>query len=164
MKKYFSFILPCVLCVACAGTADIKQQRADVKIDFPENFRQWTHVKTAINGPHMVGYSGFHHVYANAKAMEGYKTGNFPDGAMMAFEVVESLEQKNGDVLEGKRKLVDVMMKFANGNQTTGGWMFEGFRGSGAEWKGSLTDPKKQCFDCHASQHARDFVFSAYRQ
>jgi hypothetical protein len=102
MKICSPFFLLYLLCAACTGTANTAQNKAGEKMDFPQNFRQWTHVKTAINGPHMVLYSGFHHIYANAKAMEGYKTGKFSDGAMMAFEVVESLEQKMATYLKAK--------------------------------------------------------------
>jgi len=66
-----------------------KKPSGDILI--PEGYRNWTHVKTAVNNPAFASHSGFHHIYANAKALEGYKTGQFADGAIIVFDVLESL-------------------------------------------------------------------------
>lgn len=134
-------------------------------VPYPEGYREWTHVKTAINGPAApVTHQGFHHIYANGTAMEGYRSGKFADGSVIVFDVIESLAQSNGNVVEGKRKLVDVMVKDSQRYDSTGGWGFEEFN------QGSIADRKilhlarERCFNCHASQKQKDFVFSGYRE
>jgi len=51
-----------------------------------------------------------HHIYANAKAVEGYRTGRFPDGAIIVFDRFRL--QVNGTTTKiGDRQLVDVMVR-----------------------------------------------------
>jgi len=129
----------------------------------PEGYRNWTHVKTAVNNPTFASHSGFHHIYANPKAMEGYKTGQFADGSIIVFDVLESLPQKNGDIYEGKRKLIDVMVKNSSHFNEMGGWGYEEFIYSDSLTTKALHPTKEQCFNCHNTRKANDFIFSNYR-
>jgi hypothetical protein len=161
MKKY-----PLLILLAVIGIASMKAVIRPQKelVPYPEGYRKWTHVKTAINGPTApVTHQGFHHIYANDKALEGYRSGKFVDGSVIVFDVIESLAQPNGNITEGKRKLVDVMVKDTQRYDSTGGWGFEEFN------EGLITDrkilhlAKQRCFNCHASQKDKDFVFSGFR-
>ena len=142
------------------------QSRKEVpdKISFPDGYRNWTHIKSAINNPSFATHSGFHHIYANQKALQGYQTGKFADGAILVFDVLESIAQQNGDLIEGKRKLVDVMVKDSVKYIETGGWGYEEFIYQGVSEIKTLHPSKTQCFSCHTSQKNNDFVFSKYRE
>lgn len=156
------------LFAAAVGSAvyfypQMRRTAAADEIKFPENYREWTHVKTAINNPTFASHAGFHHIYANEKALEGYKTGKFSDGAVIVFDVLEAVTEKNGDVTEGKRKLIDVMVKNEKKFKETGGWGYEEFIYSDSSAIKRLRPTKTQCFECHASQKERDYVFSRFR-
>jgi len=132
--------------------------------DYPAGFREWLHVKSAIiTGAHPAARTeaGIHHIYANAKAVEGYRTGHFRDGSIVVFELVE-LDDKPGLLLEGARRRVDVMVKDAGRFAATGGWGFSRFSGD-SQTGGTITDAAKACFECHSSQKEHDFVFSKIR-
>ncbi len=131
---------------------------------FPSNYRKWVHVKTTLIGPQSKNFArngGIHHFYANEKALEGYRTGTFPDGAILVDDLLEAKEDA-GVTREGQRRRVAVMTKFAERYLATGGWDFEIFKGDNKA-EGSL-DPKEKaaCFACH--QKGRDSVFSEFRE
>lgn len=139
---------------------------ADVApVPYPKGYRQWQHVKSMVIEPgHSLyeAFGGIHHLYANAKAMEGYRSGKFPDGAVIVFDL---LEAKSGDkaVTEGKRKVVGVMLRDARRYAATGGWGFEGFAGDSDTQRAVGDKAATACFTCHEAQKQRDFVFSNYR-
>jgi hypothetical protein len=94
------------------------------EVPYPEGFRNWKHVKTAIIGPQSPAFAhwgGFHHIYANDKAVEGYKSNHFPNGSILVFDVLEAI-QKDSDFGEGKRRKIDVMVKDSVLFAGTGGW------------------------------------------
>jgi hypothetical protein len=55
------------------------------------------------------------------------------------------------------------MVKNAKIHAETGGWGFEVFKGDGRDER-AVTEAKTQCFACHQSQRASDYVFSTYRK
>jgi hypothetical protein len=135
-------------------------------VPYPKGYRDWTHVKSMILNPgHPLydAFGGIHHIYANKKAMEGYRSGKFPDGAVIVFDL---LEAKSADhaVVEGARKVVGVMHKDAAKWKATGGWGFEGFKGDSTTERAVGKNAASACFDCHAQQKDKDYVFSAYRK
>lgn len=134
-------------------------------IAYPDGYRHWTHVKTMLIEPgHPLygSFGGIHHLYANDKAMEGYRSGRFPDGARIVFDL---LAADGGDhaVTEGARKFTAVMVKDASRHAATGGWGFEAFEGDSHDRRVVGANAAKACFACHASQKAHDYVFSSYR-
>src|SRR4249919_21974 len=55
-------------------------------VPYPEGFRSWQHVISDIVGPEAQSFparGGIHHFYANAKAVEGYRTGKFSNGSIL---------------------------------------------------------------------------------
>ena len=86
-------------------------------IPFPKEYRKWAHVKSTLIGPQHASFAnngGIHHFYANEKAMEGYRTGKFPDGSVLIDDLLEAQESK-GITTEGPRRRLAVMMRRAAG-------------------------------------------------
>ncbi|MGE0131556.1 MAG: cytochrome P460 family protein [Blastocatellales bacterium] len=136
----------------------------DNKVPYPSGFRQWAHVKSAlISPPHPLNetYGGFHHIYANEKAMEGYRSGKFPDGALIVFDVREA-QAKDGLTTEGPRRFIDVMARDSRLYAETGGWGFEKFWGDSPADRKLDARAAAACFACHAKQKEGDYVFSAF--
>ena len=138
----------------------------DATVPYPNGYRKWVHVGTTLVGPQspfFAGSGGIHHIYANEKAMKGYETGKFPDGAILVFDLLDTKEL-NGATLEGARKRLDIMLKDAQRFPKTGGWGFERFLGD-SETERALTEERRgQCFSCHEKRKTEDFVFSKYRK
>jgi len=138
------------------------QSRASVP--YPEGYRNWVHVKSMLilpGHPLYESFGGIHHIYANDKAMRGYRTGKFPDGSIIVFDLLEA-KSENNTYVEGPRKVVGVMYKNSKLFKETGGWGFEAFKGDTRERV--VKDAEQDCFSCHASQEQTDFVFSQYRK
>ena len=151
-----------LLCVVLAAAALAGSKGS--AIPFPENYRQWTHVKSTLVGPQAPGFQnngGYHHFYANEQAMEGYRTGTFPDGSILIDDGLESIE-KDGVTSEGARRRVAVMVRDSRRFPESGGWGFEWYPGD--THAGSLdTSQKAACLICH-QKAAPDLVFSQFRK
>jgi len=133
---------------------------------FPTGYRSWTHVKSALVGstfPSFDTQGGLHHIYANDKAMEGLRSGSFPDGATLVFDLVEARE-KNGLTAEGPRRRVDVMVKDRQGYPKSGGWWFGRYLGDDREHEALSPTERADCFRCHQQPRTRDLVFSEFRK
>jgi hypothetical protein len=84
-------------------------------VPFPAEYRKWAVARSLVVGPDSKSFAtngGFHHYYANEKAMEGFRTGQFPDGSVVVDERLE-VRQEAGATFEGPRKSVAVMEKEA---------------------------------------------------
>lgn len=142
-----------------------KPPEATALVPYPEGYPQWTHVKTAVIQPGHLAFDhfgGYHHIYANPLAMEGYKTGHFKNGAVLVFDVLEAVEKDNL-LIEGNRRLVDVMVRDSIKYASTGGWGFEEFKGNSKEERTIKSTAATNCYSCHASQASHHFVFSTLR-
>jgi len=131
---------------------------------FPRDFRNWVHVKSAIitsGHPAAQTEGGIHHIYANAKAVEGYASGQFADGSAIVYELLEANE-KDGVISEGARRRVDLMVKDSVRYQSTGGWGFQRFKAASEVSEPGGAD-QKTCFDCHSRAREHGFVFSRIR-
>jgi hypothetical protein len=134
-------------------------------VPYPAGFREWVHVKSAIITPSHASYKtegDLHHIYANRPAVEGYRTGTFADGAVIAYELLETREA-GGVVSEGPRRRLDVMRRDSQRYTATGGWGFERFRGD-SQTDRLLADQGAKCFACHEKQKASGYVFSRIRE
>jgi hypothetical protein len=107
-------------------------------------------------------FGGIHHIYANDKALKGYAAGKFPDGSVIAFDLLEAVAGGNA-VTEGARKVLGVMVKDSRRYAATGGWGFEGFAGGDPAKRAVADKAASACFECHAAQEVTDFVFSTTR-
>jgi hypothetical protein len=140
--------------------------QTQTRVAFPEGYRDWTHVKSAVILPGHVHYNAFggvHHVYANDEALAALKEGTpFPKGAVLVFDLLQEVVEDNA-VTEGVRKVIGVMVKDPDRFPETEGWGFEDFR-QGDAGQPSVTDMRQQCLSCHESQRASDYVYSTYRQ
>jgi len=139
---------------------------ADVQIPFPEDFRTWAHVKSMLIGPESSFFAteaGIHHIYANSTAMEGYRTGRFPDGSIIVYNLLDT-KVVSGNTMEGAAKRVDVMVKDASRYSGSGGWGFAQFIGDNRTDNKMTPDLAATCAACHAKRKDRDYVFSEFRK
>lgn len=134
-------------------------------VPYPEGYRDWSHVKTMVIKPgHALEnpFQGIHHVYGNALAMQGLTNGQYPDGAVLVFDLL-SYSEKDHTIQEADRKLVGVMYKNAKRYKETGGWGFEGFAAN-SKTERLVSDGGVGCFACHAPKAEQDYVYSQYRK
>lgn len=147
------------------GVLAIPVWAADPQVPYPSSYRDWQHVKSMVideGHPLFGAFGGIHHLYANPKAIEGYKAGKFPDGSVIVFDLLEA-SRKDSAVTEGPRKVVGVMHKDAEKYAATGGWGFEGFGGGDQSKRVVGANAASACFACHAPQKDHDYVFSRLR-
>ncbi|MBI3423838.1 MAG: cytochrome P460 family protein [Acidobacteria bacterium] len=140
--------------------------KAEDAVPYPAGYRQWVHVSSALVGPQAPGFAvngGIHHIYANEKALAGYRTGRFPDGSVLVADFLETKEN-NGVTTEAARRRIDVMVKDSQRYAATGGWGFEQFRGDSQTERLVTAEGAAKCFACHASQKETDAVFSKFRE
>lgn len=164
MKKILTIVL--LGYVVTFFVSFIKKDTLNSEVPYPEEYRSWSHVKTAlIDSQSRIfnRFGGFHHIYANDKAMRGLKTGSYEDGAVIVFDVLEAI-RKGGNIVEGKRRMIDVMVKDSKKYGETGGWGFEEFEEDSKTERVVKEAAKEKCFNCHSSRTKNDFVFSDYRK
>lgn len=138
---------------------------AQREVAYPAGYRDWHHVKSMViqqGHPLYESFGGIHHLYANRAALQGYRSGKFPDGAVIVFDLLEAKAADN-TVTEGARKVVGVMVKNAKRHAATGGWGFEGFKGDTRE-RAVGAKAAEACFGCHTQKKDHDFVFSELRR
>lgn len=135
------------------------------EVAYPTGFRAWTHVTSGVispGSPAFDHFGGLHSIYANKPALEGYRTGRYPDGSVLAFDVVALAEDAVSHTsTPGQRRIVDVMVKDSTLYAATGGWGYGEFKGS-SRTERSLTQAQAAgaCHSCHQTRKATDSVFS----
>lgn len=146
------------------GLAAVLAAAAATAVPFPDGFRRFAHVKTTLVGPEANGpakNAGYHHIYANAAALDGYRGGTFADGSVLVFDVLEAQTQ-GGVTREGARKFTDVMLRDPQRFAATGGWGFAEFDAAG---KQTLDEAAAAaCFACHQKRADTGYVFSRLRE
>ncbi|WP_434223263.1 cytochrome P460 family protein [Sinimarinibacterium thermocellulolyticum] len=138
---------------------------ADNAVPYPDGYRNWRHVKSLVIQPgHALydAFGGIHHLYANDKALQGYKTGKFPNGSVIVFDLLDASAADHA-ITEGARKVIGVMHKDAKTFAATEGWGFEGFGGGDRDKRVVGENAATACFACHAAQKDHDYVFSVTR-
>jgi hypothetical protein len=136
------------------------------EVPYPEGYRGWRHVKSMVIGaghPLFEAFGGLHHLYANEKALEGYRSGVYPDGAVIVFDLREA-DAAGGAIVAGKRKVVGVMHRDRAAFAATGGWGFEGFAGESKTARAVADKAATACFQCHQAQQSQEYVFSRYEE
>lgn len=141
------------------------QGPAPARVEYPDGYRGWTHVKSGLTSPTHRNFAttgGFQHVYANAEAMHGYRTRNFPEGSVVVVDWLE-MRDVGGQFVEGARRQVDVMVKDSVRFASTGGWGFQRFVGDSRTELAASPTPQ-ECFACHNRLRKDGLVLSAYRR
>ena len=162
MNRKLVTIINTLIIISCLLSVSNAQ---DVLIEYPESYRTWTHIKSmVIQEGHSLhdSFGGMHHIYANDKALKGYQTGNFIDGAIIIFDLLEASVENNA-IAEGKRKVLGVMVKDSKQFGDTAGWGFEGFVAGDPVNRAVGKDYEEACFACHTVQKDNDYVFSKWR-
>lgn len=134
-------------------------------VAYPTGYRNWHHIKSMVINPgHALydAFGGIHHLYANKAAIQGYKSGKWPDGAVIVFDLLEARTADN-TVTEGSRKVVGVMQRNAKKFAATGGWGYEGFKGDSTTERAVAANALTACHQCHSAQKDSGFVFSKLR-
>ena len=101
------------------------------------------------------------HVYANDQALEGYRSGHFPEGAVLVADWF-FLEEKGVGLAPATRKSINVMIRdarFAN----TGGWGFEDFDRDSHTKRNVKVNSLTACYACHNHAKDNEYVFSALK-
>jgi hypothetical protein len=157
----------CLLFITVAFTT-VNDLRSDgFQIPYPEGYRQWIHIESAVIGFNKIPqarYDGYQHIYANEIAMKGYRSGIFPDGSVLVYDKQEA-DTAGNYIRPGKRKFIDVMYKNSALFSETGGWGFEEFNGD-SKTEGRIVGLRRlNCFkSCHQAKAKTDFVFSTFKE
>ena len=148
------------LAASCAVSLAIADQDTS-QIPFPQGYRTWFHHHSTVNmtGHQPDGNIGLQHVYANAAALEGLKTGKFSDGATLVVDRFKYVEADNHSLTQGDRKVVAVMVRDAQRYAETGGWGFQAFKGGDPNQK-AVKDGGKACFVCHIPHADNNYLFT----
>ena len=144
----------------------------------PEGFREWVFIGAPLT-PHglnngKAGFPEYHHVYVNPDAFAVYqRTGEFPDGTVIAKELV--LLQK-GNYQDGSKNApsgrgffagdfngMDVMVKDSKRYKETNGWGFFNFGHNAPPYlKSAKAAPAASCANCHTENAGKGMVFKTY--
>lgn len=162
-----SRVLPaCFALVTSLAAADTSV--APPAVPYPEGYRAWRHVSGAVLTPREGGeekaaapHGLIHHVYANAQALEGYRTGHFPEGAVLIADWFV-LEPRGPELVQGARKSVNVMVRDAR-YADTGGWGFEDFAGDSTTIRNIGPRAATACFKCHQRAEPHEYVFTTLK-
>lgn len=134
-------------------------------VDYPQGYRSWSHVKSMIIQPgHPLEnpFGGIHHIYANANAMQGLSSGEYEQGAVFVFDLL-NYHEEGKVIVEKDRIRLDVMQydsaKFAD----TGNWGYETFVGDSTKQR-MEQDVVSACYTCHISAKKSGYVYSKYRR
>jgi hypothetical protein len=133
-------------------------------IKFPAGYRSWFHVNTQVidkTSPLFDPLGGMHNIYVNATGQAALKKGGpYPDKTVFVSDV-HDFTVTDGSWVEGGRKAIGIMVKDHKKYASTGGWGFELWLG-GDPKKQFVTDPAKQCFECHQPKKDQDYVYSTW--
>ncbi len=133
-------------------------------IKLPVGYRSWFHVNTSVvdkASPLFETLGGMHNIYVNSRGQPALKKGApYPDKTVFISDVHE-FTVSDGTYVEGPRKALAIMVKDQKKYASTGGWGFQLWAG-GDPKKAVVTDPAKQCFECHQPKKDQDYVYSTY--
>ena len=146
------------------------------EVPYPDGYRRWMHITSVVSPPKKAVMGApadeakasaphglVHHLYANELALEGYRTGHFPEGAVLIADWF-ALEEARSGLVQGARESLDVMIRDPR-YAATGGWGFEKFDQDSHTKRKVSANAVNTCFKCH--QHAgaeREFVFSTLKE
>lgn len=144
----------------------------------PEGFRQWVFLGAPLtpnglnNGE--AAFPEFHHVYVNPDAFAIYqRTGEFPDGTVIAKELVllnkgdfedgSSLAPSGRGYFADRYHGMDVMVKDSQRYAATNDWGFFNFGHHAPPYAASAEAlPNEACAACHTANAHNDMVFANF--
>ena len=114
--------------VVAAGVAFVPVfGQSQPQVAYPDGYIGWERVKSMViqeGHEHFQAFGGFHHVYANERAVAALKEREpFPKGAVLVFELFEAITDRHA-VSEGQRLVIGVMEKDAERFADTERWGF----------------------------------------
>lgn len=157
------FAVATIVSISCIWA--VADAQRELSVDYPSGYRSWQHIKTMIIQPgHPLEdpFGGIHHVYANAEAMSGLNNGEYADGAVFVFDLLD-YENSEKLIVETKRKRLDVMRRDSDKFAETGGWGYTTFAGDSNTVR-VQQDVVSACYGCHIGAKKTGYVFSQYRQ
>lgn len=142
-------------------------------VPFPEGYRQWTFLHSSTVPANFGAFkktpcekpcsAGIFHFYANGKAMEGLRSGNYADGSIFTEEMLEFLNDPSKNGKEGKRRDVGVMVKDEKLYASTGGWGYGTFE-EGSKINALSAVDQAACYQCHLSRKDHGQIFTEYTE
>lgn len=153
MSRILMIVVCCLLAWSSVGFSAASAPQ------MPKGYKSWQKSERKVVSDKSSLFYGIHYIYADAKAIKGYRDGNkFAEGSTI---VVEHFNIKDGNTaVDGSKNMV-VLMRRDKRQQNTGGWLFAGY---GADGKPSGLDPASTCFGCHQKDAAqREFVISTIK-
>jgi hypothetical protein len=158
-----TLVLSAVLVLSCSFLLRAETGKA---LPYPTGYLQWAHIKKEIMAaqePALKGKPRIYHIYANEKAVEGYRNKQFADGSIIVADFFDTKET-NGVTEETTRLRLAMMIKDANRFGKTGGWGFEQFKGDSQTESTLQAEGAANCYACHSKQKQEDMVFTNYRR
>jgi len=157
-----------LLAITGLSTAWVFARSKPDAVAYPHGYREWQHVKSGLIDdpahPAFARFGGLHHIYANAAAREGLRSGHYADGATFIYDLLETRKTPAGSLDQGARRHIDVMLKDMKRFARTGGWGYEEFRGGDPNAPTLTPKARADCHACHESRKASDHVFSDWRE
>lgn len=161
------------VCAAVIPFIQAPSVRADEgSVPYPDGYRAWTFLHSSVVPSSFGGFSkspcvkpctnGIFHFYANDLAMKGLRSGVYPDGAIIAEEMLELQIGEKGNGGEGRRVLTAVMVKDSSRYAETGGWGYGHFD-EGSKVNRLDTKAQQACHQCHVSRKDQGYVFTEYK-
>jgi hypothetical protein len=147
-----------ISCVFALALVVLPAMAAFAAPSLPKGYTAWQKSERKVVTDKNSLFYGIHYIYADSKAMQGYRAGNrFPEGSTI---IVDYFTIKEGSAKDGPRNMI-VMMRRDKRVKETGGWQFAGF---GANGKPGAMDPVSVCFGCHKKDASdREYVISTIK-
>jgi hypothetical protein len=167
MKSFLTLFRFLALGVLVATAASSRGSADAPRVPFPEGYRSWFHVKSATvneGNKSFAKFGGIHHIYANPAAVRGFAAGEFEDGSILVFDLLEFHTGEDFATREGARRHIDVMVKDATRFKSTSGWGFEEFTSKTGKAGTLSAEAAQACATCHATRKQTDGVFSSIRE
>jgi hypothetical protein len=151
-----------LLSAAVAGFITTVAAESADNLKLPASYRNWYHVNTMVidkGSPFFEAMGGMHNI--NSTGETALKKGEpYPDKTVFLVDLHE-FTISDGSYVEGPCKVTAIMRKDKKKYASTGGWGFQAWAG-GDPTKPLVTDPTKQCFECHQPKKDQDYVYSTY--
>lgn len=122
----------------------------------PQDLSGYVHIHSLVISDAGDPLFGFHHFYANTRALSALSEGGpYPEGAVFLAAVYEPA--KDGAQINEGAPAAWTMMTKDPAAKKTGGWRFAKFTPDGSAIEINETIA---CFTCHTQVKERDYVFS----